>query len=63
MYLQRPDQYTLSLGLQSFQSQLNGTQLNHLMAASVLIIAPLLALYFLAQRSFSEGIATTGMEG
>ncbi len=63
VYLQRPEQYTLSLGLQSFQSQLNGTQWNHLMAASVLIIAPVLALYFIAQRTFTEGIATTGMKG
>jgi multiple sugar transport system permease protein len=63
VYLQRPEQYTLALGLQSFQSQLNGTQWNHLMAASVLIIAPVLILYFLAQRAFVEGIATTGLKG
>ena len=33
------------------------------MAASVRIILPVLILFFLAQRTFIEGIATTGMKG
>jgi multiple sugar transport system permease protein len=63
VYIQDPSQYTLALGLQTFQSQHGGTEWHLLMAASVLVIAPVLVLFFLAQRTFIEGIATTGMKG
>ena len=63
VYLQRPEQYTLALGLQTFQSATGGTIWNQLMAASVLISAPAIILYFVVQKSFVEGIATTGMKG
>jgi multiple sugar transport system permease protein len=63
IYLQRPEQFTLALGLANFQSQHGGTPWHHLMAASVLVVAPIIVLFFLAQRTFIEGIATTGMKG
>jgi ABC-type glycerol-3-phosphate transport system permease component len=33
------------------------------MAASVMVVAPVLVLFFLTQRTFIQGIATTGMKG
>jgi multiple sugar transport system permease protein len=63
VYLQHPQQYTLALGLQAFQSQHGGTEWHLLMAASLLIIAPVIVLFFLTQRTFIRGIATTGMKG
>jgi multiple sugar transport system permease protein len=63
LYLQRPDQYTLALGLQAFQSQHGGTEWNLLMAASLMVIAPVVVLFFLTQKTFIQGIATTGMKG
>ena len=63
VYLQRPEQFTLVLGLQNFQSKAGGTSWHLLMAASVLVILPAVLLFFLAQKSFIEGIATTGMKG
>jgi multiple sugar transport system permease protein len=63
VYLQRPSQYTLALGLQTFQSQHGGTEWHLLMAASVLVVAPVILLFFLAQKTFIQGIATTGMKG
>ncbi len=36
------------------------TEWNYLMAASTLIILPVVALFFTAQRHFVEGIALTG---
>ena len=63
VYLQRPEQFTLALGLQNFQSQHGGTPWHQLMAASVMVIAPVVALFFMAQKTFIEGIATTGMKG
>jgi multiple sugar transport system permease protein len=63
VYLQSPDQYTLALGLQAFQSSHGGTQWNLLMAASTLVLLPVVILFFLTQRTFIQGIATTGMKG
>jgi multiple sugar transport system permease protein len=63
VYLQDPSQYTLALGLQSFQAQHGATTWNLLMAASVMIIAPVVLLFFVAQKTFIQGIATTGLKG
>ncbi|MGD0769474.1 MAG: carbohydrate ABC transporter permease [Tepidisphaeraceae bacterium] len=63
VYLQRPEQFTLVLGLQNFQSKAGGTSWHLLMAASVLVILPAILLFFLAQKTFIEGIATTGIKG
>jgi multiple sugar transport system permease protein len=62
IYLHRPDQYTLALGLQAFQSQQNGTDWNLLMAASMLVMLPVIILFFLTQKTFIQGIATTGIK-
>jgi len=63
VYIQDPKMYTLALGLQTFQSQHGGTEWHYLMAASVLVISPVILLFFLAQRTFIQGIATTGLKG
>ncbi len=63
IYLQNQEQYTLVLGLQAYQSQHTGAEWHYLMATSVLIVLPIVVLFFIAQRTFIEGIATTGMKG
>jgi len=63
IYLTDQRMFTLSLGLQFFQSQHGGTQWNLLMAASTLIVAPLILVFFLAQRTFIQGITLTGLKG
>lgn len=60
VYLTEPRQFTLALALQNFQSQHSGTPWHHLMAAVVLVTLPVIVLYFLCQRSLTQGIATTG---
>ena len=63
VYLQHPDQFTLALGLQQLQgTQGTTTEWNVLMAGSVLVIVPVLILFFLTQRTFIQGIATTGIK-
>jgi multiple sugar transport system permease protein len=62
IYLQRPELHPLSLAVQVFQTQ-HGTDWPVLMAASVLVAAPLVVLYFVAQRKFIEGITLTGLKG
>jgi len=60
LYLTDQKNFTLALGLQSFQSQQGGTAWHHLMAASTLVVLPVIILFFFTQKSFIEGIATTG---
>lgn len=62
IYLNDPDSFTLALGLRSFQQQF-GTRWNVMMAASLLVMLPTLALFFSFQRYFIEGIALTGVKG
>jgi multiple sugar transport system permease protein len=50
---------TLPVGLAGFQSQ-NAVQTHLMMAATVLIIAPCVVLYFFAQRAFIEGVTFSG---
>ncbi len=62
IYLTDQNQFTLSLGLQFFQSKHGGTDWHHLMAASTLVTLPVIVLFFFAQRTFIEGISMTGMK-
>lgn len=50
---------TLPLGLAGFQGTYS-TSTNLLMAASIVVIAPCILLFFCAQRAFVEGITFTG---
>ncbi len=63
IYLTRKHTFTLALALQSYQSRHNGVQWNYLMAASVVVILPIVVLFFLTQKTFIRGIATTGLKG
>ncbi len=62
IYLTKQETFTLSLGLQFFQSQHGGTQWHMLMAASALVIAPVIILFFFTQKTFIKGIALTGIK-
>jgi len=59
LYLNDPDQYTVAYGLQQFMAK-NGSQWSLLMAGSTLFIVPVVIVFFSAQKSFIQGIATTG---
>lgn len=61
IYLQDEMKYTLSLGLQQFQSS-HTVEWGMLMAASTLVTIPILILFFFAQRTFIQGIVTTGLK-
>ncbi|GIV79377.1 carbohydrate ABC transporter permease [Litorilinea aerophila] len=52
----------LMVGLWTLQSEA-GPETQLIMAASVITILPILLLYFLTQRQFTEGIATSGLKG
>ncbi len=63
VYLTHQGQFTLALGLQFLQSRSGNTEWNQLLAAATLTVIPVLLLFFLAQRTFIRGIATTGLKG
>jgi multiple sugar transport system permease protein len=54
--------WVLSIGLAQFRS-LHQVQWNLTMAATLLVMAPVIILFFLAQRAFVEGITLTGVKG
>jgi multiple sugar transport system permease protein len=62
LYLNDERKATLSLGLQQFVSQ-HGAEWSLLMAASTLMTVPIIVLFFLAQRTFIQGITLTGIKG
>jgi len=54
--------WVLSLGLAQFRSA-HQVQWNLTMAATVLLMSPVIILFFLAQRAFVEGVTLTGVKG
>ncbi len=62
IYLVDGNTFTLSQGLQAYQTQHGGTPWNLLMAASCLVILPVVVVFFLAQKLFIQGIATSGLK-
>jgi multiple sugar transport system permease protein len=63
IYLSDQRMFTLSLGLQFYQSQHGGTEWHLLMAAATIVVLPIIVLFFFTQRTFIQGIALTGIKG
>jgi multiple sugar transport system permease protein len=61
IYLTSPEKFTLQLGLLSFNGQFR-VNLPALMAASVLIVAPVIAIFLVGQRYFIRSIVLTGLK-
>ena len=59
---ENPSHWPLQVGLAQFRS-LHQVQWNLTMAATLLVMAPVIVLFFLAQRAFVEGVTLTGVKG
>lgn len=59
---ENPDNWVASIGLSQFRS-LHQVQWNLTMAATLLIMLPVVLLFFLAQKAFVEGVTVTGVKG
>lgn len=59
LYINDPAKYTLAYGLQQFVSHYGGF-FAQLMAAATVFTLPIIILFFFAQKTFIQGIATTG---
>jgi multiple sugar transport system permease protein len=60
---QEPEMYTLPVALATFATGQFQADHGMLMAGSVLLVVPVLAIFILMQRWITEGIATTGLKG
>jgi len=61
--LSSQEKWTLALFLASFQGYMQQPRWNLLMAASTILVLPVLILFFFAQRLFIRGITLTGLKG
>ncbi len=61
LYLTDSVQYTLSLGLQQFQSQ-KGSEWGLMMAVSTMMTVPIIILFFFLQKTFIKGITFSGIK-
>lgn len=62
LYVDDASEYTLVIGLYAFRSRM-ALEWNLVTAAALSITLPLVVLFFVAQRSFIEGVALTGIKG
>jgi multiple sugar transport system permease protein len=62
LYLNDSKLYTLQVGLAMFKST-SDTQWQHLMAASIVVMLPIIILFSAFQRYFVEGAAVSGIKG
>jgi multiple sugar transport system permease protein len=62
IYLSSPENMPLAYGLQLYQQQHAGEP-GLLMAASTMVIMPIMILFFFTQRYFIEGVSLTGLGG
>lgn len=60
LYISTPTRYTLTLGLQTFQAKDGGVRWDHTMAASIITIIPIIAIYLIFNKYFLKGIRMDG---
>ena len=60
LYISTPSRYTLALGLQTFQAKDGGVRWDHTMAASIITIIPIIAIYLIFNKYFLKGIRMDG---
>lgn len=68
IYLNQENLYPIALGIEQLRRTATGMgntamAYPHLMAVSTLVALPIILIFFLAQRTFIEGISTTGLKG
>ncbi len=62
IYLNKPSTFTLPLGLQLLNGRYGG-EMQQVMAQTTLSIIPVLIVFFLAQRSYIQGVVVSGVKG
>lgn len=60
LYIKTASKYTLTLGLQSFQSQNAGTMWHQVMAAACISVLPIIIIYLIFNKYFLVGVRMDG---
>ena len=60
LYIKTQSKYTLTLGLQSFQSQNAGTMWHQVMAAACISVLPIIIIYLIFNKYFLVGVRMDG---
>jgi ABC-type glycerol-3-phosphate transport system permease component len=63
IYIRDTNLQVLAVGLNYFRGQFGNTSFNYMMAVALLVLLPVLVVFFLGQRLFVQGIALTGIKG
>lgn len=61
IYINDPNKFTLSLGLQQFMNEY-AVNWSRLMAAAVVFVIPVIVCFTIFQKNFVQGVATSGMK-
>ncbi len=63
IYLQDKTKFTIALGLRNMQNAYGLSNFGEIMAATTVTILPIIVIFFLAQRTFIQGITFSGLKG
>jgi len=63
IYLSDMEKNVMALGLRLFQDQYATYNQHYIMAISMLNVAPILLIFFFAQKQFIQGVTLTGIKG
>jgi multiple sugar transport system permease protein len=63
IYLNQPEHRTAAVALSFFQAMYGATPWNLLMAAALVMVLPILLLFFFTQRYFIQGVVVSGVKG
>jgi len=63
IYLNRPESFTLQMGLRLFVDQTSASAFGPMFAMSVLAILPVVIFFAIFQKYLVEGVATSGLKG
>lgn len=64
IYANKYDMWVLAIGIANLRGSLGARDTTHLMMAmSTLMVLPIVAIFFVAQRAFIQGIVLTGLKG
>jgi multiple sugar transport system permease protein len=63
IFLQDKSKFTIALGLRNMQNAYGLSNFGEIMAASTITILPIVIIFFVAQRTFIQGITFSGIKG
>ena len=63
VFINDPNKYTVLLGVWFIISEAHERPWHHLMAASTIMVLPMVIVFLLSQRTIVEGITVTGLKG